>query len=125
MEEVVRERSGAGRPRAQAWTGVVFALALDLKLREVSGSTKSLDDVLDSVGVGPVTLAEFGTRVDAVAGQPIFEALLTAHRNGRAFAPVEKLLASLGVRRSLGEVSFESAPLAAAREALTLKLPKR
>jgi hypothetical protein len=125
MEEVVREHTGARLRRAEAWTGALFALALDLEIRGTTEGHKSLDDVLDSLRQGPVTLAQFGDRVDAIAGKPVFAPLLAAHRRSKAFSPVEKILEQLGVRRYLGEVSFQPAPLAWARDALMTKLPNR
>ncbi len=122
MEEVTRETSG-GRRRAETWTGVVFTLALDVALRGGSRGRTSLDAVLAALGPGPVSLAQFGAAVDAAAGKPVFDALLAAHRAARAFFPVEALLEQLGVRRHLGQVTLQPAPLAATRDALMLKLP--
>ena len=118
MDEVIREQGVAGRLRAAAWTGVWFLLALDLELRRLTQGLRALDDVLDALGNRPISLAQFAAQVDALAGQPVFEAVFARQRGRPAFALRQDLLDALGVHRSDGKVRFEEAPRAAEREAL-------
>lgn len=106
MEEVIRESGTSSRLRAVTAVGALFVIALDAQLRAASNGGKSLNDVLDALR-GPVTLQQFGAQVDAAAGQPIFEALLAAHRGHPAFFARNDLIDLLGVVRRPGGVTFK------------------
>ena len=119
MDEVIREHGVGSRLSAATWTGAFFLLTLDLEIRKRTGGARSLDDVFEALDSHtPISLAQLGAKVDAVAGQPVFEAVLDSHQGHPAFFPLRDLLDALGVRRSDGKVTFEPAPQAAERDAL-------
>ncbi|MBU8897594.1 hypothetical protein KRR26_18415 [Corallococcus sp. M34] len=107
------------------WLGALFALHLDVELRRVSHGTRRLEDVLESLGrQGQTsTLGAFGVAVDAVAGQPLFDSLLARHLPRPAFAELEGLLESLGVRQGPQGVTLAPGPAGAMRQALDGERP--
>ncbi|WP_240360632.1 hypothetical protein [Pyxidicoccus caerfyrddinensis] len=118
MEEVV-----AGSPFSLGvyWTGALFALHLDVELRRITGNKRGLEDVLELLAErGPTsTFGAFGSAVDDVAGQPLFDALLARHLRRPSFAEAEGLLETLGVRADTGgRVKLVPAPDSVLREAL-------
>ncbi len=90
------------------WTGALFALHLDVELRRITGNTRGLDDVLELLARrgASSTLGGFGAAVDAVAGQPLFNALLERHLRQPAFAEQAGLLEALGVQDGPNGVSL-------------------
>jgi hypothetical protein len=102
------------------WGGALFALHLDMELRQRSNNQHCLEEVLERLGgSGSLsTLEAFGAEVDAVAGQPLFHSLLERHLPRPAFAEQQALLRSLGVLPVAGGVQLTPAPLAHLREAL-------
>ncbi|WP_240358333.1 hypothetical protein [Myxococcus vastator] len=90
------------------WTGALFALHLDVELRRITGNTQGLDDVLELLATrgGSSTFGAFGSAVDAVAGQPLFNALLERHLPRPAFAEQAGLLEALGVQEGPNGVSL-------------------
>ncbi|WNG35779.1 hypothetical protein F0U61_20455 [Archangium violaceum] len=103
------------------WTGALFALHLDVELRRVTGNTRGLDAVLERLaGSGSTaTFDSFGAAVDAVAGQPLFQALLARHLSRPAFAGLEPLLEALGVAPGADGVELATARDSLLRDALT------
>ncbi|WP_244237826.1 hypothetical protein [Corallococcus llansteffanensis] len=102
------------------WTGALFALHLDVELRRVTHGQRRLDDVLELLATrGPTSsLAGFGAAVDAVAGQPLFDALLAHQLSVPAFSDLGSLLDRLGVQIDPGGVKLQAAPESALREAV-------
>lgn len=105
MEEVIRDSGGAARLRAVAAVGTLFVMALDAHLRAVTAGKRSIDDVLEAIAT-PVTVAQFGAQVDAVAGRPIFEVLVGVHRTHPALFPRDAVLEALRLERREGGVAF-------------------
>lgn len=107
------------------WSGALFALDLDVRLRRVTHNARGLDAVLDLLATThPVaTLEDFGAAVDQVAGQPLFQALLDQHWTRPAFAEQAGLLQALGVKVVTGGVKLEAAPDSALRERLEAPRP--
>lgn len=116
MEEVV----GTQNYSATYWTGALFALHLDVELRRVTGNHRRLDDVLELLASRgqTSTLGAFGAAVDAVAGQPLFEALLARHLPRPAFSELRDLLEDLGVVNGPDGVKFVPARDSLLREAV-------
>jgi len=81
------------------WTGALVALHLDVELRRVTGNARGLDAVLERLAEsGPVaTFDGFGAAVDAIAGRPLFQAVLSRHLPRPALAELAPLLEALGV----------------------------
>ncbi len=105
MQEAV---SQDGFSLAVYWTGALFALHLDVELRRITGNTRGLDDVLEWLARrgSSSTLGAFGAAVDAIAGQPLFNALLERHLPRPAFAEQAGLLEALGVQNGPNGVSL-------------------
>ncbi|ATB49198.1 hypothetical protein [Corallococcus macrosporus] len=105
MHEAV---SQDGFSLAVYWTGALFALHLDVELRRLTGNTRGLDDVLERLAArgGSSTFGAFGVAVDAVAGQPLFNALLERHLSQPAFVEQAGLLEALGVQEGPNGVSL-------------------
>ena len=108
------------RPPGIYWVGAYFALCLDVALRKATGNQRGLQDVLELLATkgSTSTVAGYGAAVDAVAGQPLFNALLEAERRRPAFAGLEGLLEGLGVTPTPGGVKFQQARDSLVREAL-------
>ncbi|HVG64009.1 MAG TPA: hypothetical protein VNA24_35930 [Hyalangium sp.] len=108
------------RPPGIYWVGAYFALRLDVALRKVTGNQRGLQDVLELLATqgSTSTVAGYGAAVDAVAGQPLFDALLEAERRRPAFAGLEGLLEELGVTPTPGGVKLQPARDSLVREAL-------
>ncbi|MFP2960154.1 hypothetical protein ACLEPN_20595 [Myxococcus sp. 1LA] len=104
----MREVSQDAFSLAVYWTGALFALHLDVELRRITGNTRSLDDVLEWLATrgSSSTFGAFGAAVDAVAGQPLFNALLERHLARPAFAEQAGLLEALGVQDGPNGVSL-------------------
>jgi hypothetical protein len=102
------------------WSGALLALHLDVELRRLTGNRECLEAVLERLGEkGPTSTQEdFGATVDALAGQPLFEAVLRRHLSAPAFSEQQALLDSLGVQLLPEGPRFVPAPLAPVREAL-------
>ncbi len=117
MKEAIAEE---GNFQAIYWTGALFALHLDVELRRATQGRARLEDVLELLATrGPMaTLASFGEAVDAVAGQPLFDALLARHLPAPAFSEQAALLEELGVRIDPAGVKLHAAPSSGVREAL-------
>ena len=117
MEEAV---SGSDFSLPVYWTGALFALHLDVELRRVTENKRRLDDVLELLAErGPTsTFGAFGVAVDAVAGQPLFDALLARHLPRPAFAEMEGLLEALGVRADTAGIKLVPARDSLLREAV-------
>jgi predicted metalloprotease with PDZ domain len=95
------------------WTGALVALHLDVELRRVTGNARGLDAVLERLAEsGPVaTFEDFGVAVDAIAGRPLFQEVVSRHLSQPALAELEPLLEALGV-----ESVPDGARLGAARD---------
>ncbi|WP_233602183.1 hypothetical protein [Corallococcus sp. CA047B] len=117
MAEVVARE---GDWRGVYWTGAFFALRLDLELRRVTHNRARLEDVLELLATqGPTSsLAGFGAAVDTVAGEPLFDALLSHQLSVPAFSDLGTLLDRLGVRIDPGGVKLQAAPDSGLREAV-------
>ncbi|NTX49953.1 hypothetical protein [Myxococcus sp. CA039A] len=117
MEEVVTDGDFA---LGTYWTGALFALHLDVEIRRVTGNRRHLEDVLELLAErGPTsTFGAFGVAVDAVAGQPLFDALLARHLRRVAFAEQEGLLEALGVTAGAEGIELVSARDSSLREAM-------
>lgn len=108
------------RPPGIYWVGAYFALRLDVELRKATGNQRGLQDVLELLATqgSTSTVAGYGAAVDAVAGRPLFTALLEAARRRPAFAGLEGLLEGLGVTPTPGGVKLQQARDSLVREAL-------
>jgi hypothetical protein len=108
------------RPPGIYWVGAYFALRLDVALRKATGNQRGLQDVLELLATqgSTSTVAGYGAAVDAVAGRPLFTALLEAERRRPAFAGLEGLLEDLGVTPTPGGVKLQPARDSPVREAL-------
>jgi hypothetical protein len=108
------------RPPGIYWVGAWFALRLDVALRKTTGNQRGLQDVLELLAAkgSTATVEEYGAAVDAVAGRPLFTALLEAERRRTAFAGLEGLLEDLGVTPTPGGVKLQPARDSLVREAL-------
>lgn len=104
------------------WTGALVALHLDVELRRATGNRHGLEAVLERLAESgsTATLDEFGTAVDALAGRPLFHALLSRHMSQPAFAEQEALLEALGVVPGADGVELGPARDSPVREALGL-----
>jgi hypothetical protein len=102
------------------WTGALFALHLDVELRRATDNRHGLDAVLERLAAsGPTaTFDGFGAAVDAVAGRPLFRALLSRHMDSPAFAEQWPLLQALGVEGGPDGVRLGAARDSPLREAL-------
>ncbi len=102
------------------WTGALFALHLDVELRRATDNRHGLDEVLERLAAsGPTaTFGTFGAAVDAVAGRPVFDALLARHLDAPAFAEQDALLQALGVEDGPDGVRLGAARDSSLREAL-------
>ncbi len=124
MDEVIRERGVAGRLRAASWVGVFFLLALDLEIRQRTAGKQGLDEVFNRLtSSSTLSRTEFASKVDAVAGQPVFDAVFAAQAGHRAFAGQRDLLDELGVVRRDGKVTFEATARSEDRDALMRPRP--
>jgi len=112
-----------GDYQATYWLGALFALSLDLRLRELTGGKASLETAFAAVSV-PCTVEQLARAVDAAAGKPVWKALLERFRGEVALSQRQAVLSQLGVRREKGAVTFVEAPLAAARDALTAPITR-
>ncbi|WP_342374933.1 hypothetical protein NVS55_26895 [Myxococcus stipitatus] len=117
MEEVV---SGNGFSPGTYWTGALLALHLDVEIRRATGNRRHLEDVLELLAErGPSsTLGAFGVAVDAIAGRPLFDALLARHLKRAAFVEQEGLLQALGVTAESEGIQFVPARDSLLREAM-------
>ncbi len=118
MEEVVQ---GSDTSQGVYWTGALFALHLDVELRRLSRTGRGLDDVLELLGQrgSTSTVSAFGDAVDAVAGRPLFAALLERHLRRPAFSEQAALLRALGVAPAPEGVLFQPAADSGLRDALS------
>ncbi len=116
MAEMIEENA----PPGIYWVGAWFALRLDVELRRVTGHQRRLEDVLERLASqGPTaTVGAYGAAVDAVAGRPLFDALLAEALQQPAFAGLEGLLEDLGVTPTPGGVKLNPARDSQLREAL-------
>lgn len=117
MEEVV---SGNSFSPGTYWTGALLALHLDVEIRRATGNRRHLEDVLELLAERghSSTLGAFGVAVDAVAGQPLFDALLARHLKRAAFVEQEGLLQALGVTAESEGIQFVPARDSSLREAM-------
>jgi predicted metalloprotease with PDZ domain len=106
------------------WSGAAIALMADVQLRERSGGSESLDDVLDRfqacclpsdrVWTGPELFAKF----DELAGSPVFSSLFRRHADTAGFPETGEVLERLGLTVSGGKISIRAdAELQAIRKA--------
>ncbi|MDY7229741.1 hypothetical protein [Hyalangium rubrum] len=116
MEEMLEENA----PPGIYWVGAYFALLLDVELRRHTGNQRQLDDVLELLATqGPTsTVSAYGAAVDAVAGRPLFNSLLSEKLRLPAFSGLERLLEELGVTTTPGGVKLQLARDSLLREAL-------
>jgi hypothetical protein len=104
--------------RAVYWAGAAYFLLVDTELRRRS---QSLDHVLSALARGPApprgwTLPALLSRLDALAGEPIFTHLADAALT-RPFPDVEPTLLALGATAE-GDGMQDEAPLASVRRAI-------
>lgn len=108
------------------WTGAAIALMADVRLRERSNNSESLDDVLerlqacclpsDRVWTGP----ELFAKLDSLIDKPVFMPLYRRHADTLGFPDTSAAFRKLGVEVSGEKVRFRrSAPLASLRESIT------
>jgi hypothetical protein len=102
------------------WVGAWLALRLDVELRRARGPEHGLEDVLELLATqgSTATVDAYGAAVDAVAGRPLFKALLAEELRRPAFAGLEGLLEDLGVTPTRGGVKLQRARDSLLREAL-------
>ncbi len=94
------------------WSGAAIALMADVQLRERSGGTESLDDVLDRfqacclpsdrVWSGPELFAQF----DELASTPVFMPLYKRFADTAGFPDMSGIFAKLGLTISDGKVHY-------------------
>ena len=110
------------------WSGAALALMADVELRRRSGGEESLDRILerlqrcclpsDRSWSGP----EFLTRLDALAGDPVFMPLYRQYADAAGFPDTSAVFASLGVAVRDGDVALrDDAELASVRERIMQK----
>lgn len=108
------------------WSGAALALMADVELRQRSGGTETLDDVLgrlqacclpsSRVWTGP----ELFEKLDSLAGHSVFMPLYRRYADTAGFPDARPLLARLGVALADGEVSLRrSSELQPIRVAIT------
>jgi hypothetical protein len=116
MQQMVEE----SRPPGIYWVGAYFALRLDVELRRATDNQRGLPDVLEVLARqgATSTVGGYGAAVDAVAGRPLFDALLAEELRRPAFAGLEGLLEDLGVTPTPGGVKLFRARDSRLREAL-------
>ncbi|MBN1205102.1 MAG: hypothetical protein JXB05_09285 [Myxococcaceae bacterium] len=116
MQQMVEEN----RPPGIYWVGAFFALRLDVELRRATGNQRGLPDVLELLALqgSTSTVGAYGAAVDAVAGRPLFDALLAEELRLPAFAGLEGLLEGLGVTPTPSGVKLQRARDSLLREAL-------
>jgi hypothetical protein len=102
------------------WVGAYLALRIDVELRRATGNQRGLEDVLELLATqgSTATVASYGAAVDAVAGRPLFDALLAEELRRPSFAGLEGLLEALGVTPTPGGVKLHPARDSLLREAL-------
>ncbi|WP_257458198.1 M61 metallopeptidase family protein [Archangium lipolyticum] len=108
------------------WTGALFALHLDVELRRTTGNRHGLEDVLERLAAAGSTasLEDFTRAVDAVAGRPLFQALLSRHMSAPSFSEQDALLQALGVESGPLGLQLGSARDSQVREALVARRSK-
>jgi predicted metalloprotease with PDZ domain len=116
MQEMIDE----SEPPGIYWVGAFIALRLDVELRRVTHNQRGLEDVLELLATkgSTSTVAGYGAAVDAVAGRPLFDALLAEDLRQPAFAGLEGLLEDLGVTPTPSGVKLQLARDSLLREAL-------
>jgi hypothetical protein len=120
------ERVGtAGLYQRVYWAGAALMLEADLRLREQSGGTQSLDTALGAIAqccFGQErrwTAAELMEQLDKTTGTPIFGDIVREQLDDIEFPDFKAVLVRAGVTVADGEVVLDdSAPWAAARQAL-------
>jgi hypothetical protein len=102
------------------WTGALFVLHLDVELRRSTGNHQGLEEVLERLARAGSTasLDDFARAVDAVAGRPLFQALLSRHLSAPSFSEQEALLQALGVESGPQGLQLGPARDSPVREAL-------
>lgn len=107
------------------WSGAAIALMADVRLRENSGGTETLDDVLDKfqacclpsdrVWTGPELFAQF----DKLVSTPIFMSLYRRYANTAGFPDTSRVFERLGLAVTDGKVRIRrNAELQAIRDAI-------
>jgi len=116
MQEMINENA----PPGIYWVGAFFALRLDVELRRATGNQRGLEHVLELLATQgtTTTLKAYSDAVDAVAGRPLFEALLAQELRVSAFAGLGALLEELGVTSVPGGAKLGRARDSQLREAL-------
>jgi len=116
MQEMIDESA----PPGIYWLGAFFSLRLDVALRRATHNQRGLPDVLELLATqgSTSTVGAYGAAVDAVAGRPLFDALLAEDLHRPAFAGLEGLLEDLGVAPTPGGVKLQLARDSVLREAL-------
>ncbi len=108
------------------WSGAAIALMADVRMRQQSGGSQSLDHVLgrlqqcclpgDRVWSG----TEFFETLDSLIDEPVFMPLYRRYADTAGFPDTAELLTELGLSISDGEVSFRrKSALADIRTAIT------
>jgi hypothetical protein len=115
-----REMIEENDPPGIYWVGAFFALRLDVELRRATGNQRGLEDVLELLATQKSTtnMKGYSAAVDAVAGRPLFEALLERELREPAFASLGGLLEELGVIATSSGVKLRLAQDSKVREAL-------
>ncbi|MFL5349597.1 MAG: hypothetical protein ACJ8AT_32780 [Hyalangium sp.] len=116
----IQEMIDEDEPPGIYWVGAWLALRIDVELRRATGNRRGLEDVLELLATqgSTATVASYGAAVDAVAGRPLFDALLSEELRRPAFAGLEGLLQELGVTPTPGGVKLQPARDSVLREAL-------
>jgi len=115
-----REMINENAPPGIYWVGAFLALRLDVELRRATGNQRGLEDVLELLATqqSTTTMKGYSAAVDAVAGRPLFDALLERELQEPAFAGLGGLLEELGVVATPGGVKLREAQDSRVREAL-------
>ncbi|WP_044191186.1 hypothetical protein [Hyalangium minutum] len=118
--QTLQEMIDDSAPPGIYWVGAFFSLRLDVAIRRATHNARGLQDVLELLATqgSTSTVDAYGAAVDAVAGKPIFRALLEEDLHRPAFAGLEGLLEDLGVTPTPGGVTIQPARDSVLREAL-------
>lgn len=120
------ERVGmGGLYRRVYWGGAALMLEADMRLRERSAGTQSLDTALEAIAQCCLgqdrrwTAVELMARLDEATGTAIFSDIVREHLDDPGFPDFKALLVRAGVTVSDGEVVLDpAAPWAPLRESL-------
>ncbi len=110
------------------WGGALYCLVADVTIRERTGNTRSLDDVIRGIGKTGDTddvhwnIEQFLDAGPKATGTPVLRELYAELAEKPGTVNLSELYARLGVRLQNGSLSFDdSAPLAKIRRSITAR----